>query len=309
MIDYPRKEVEQTMEWVTSIRKAIEYMENNLLNDISVQDVGTAVHVSTMYLQKGFTVMTGCSLGEYIRNRRLYQAALDLYGSETKIIDIAFRYAYDTPESFTKAFIRFHGATPSQIRNHEAHFKTFLPLRIELSINGGAKMDYQIVNKAGLQVIGFEREFSVETSNAEIPMFWDELFNKYVINVIRSNAPANAYEQAIADHHIGDYGICVDGEKDGMLRYIIGGEYRGGPVPDGMTVFSFDEGEWAVFDSIGPLPNAIQSLSERIYREWLPGNPDFELAGNANVEWYDPKYPDKEAPDYHSAVWIPVKRK
>lgn len=297
------------MEWVTSIRKAIEYMEHNLLNDISVQDVGNAVHVSTMYLQKGFTVMTGYSIGEYIRNRRLYQAALDLYSSEEKIIDIAFRYAYDTPESFTKAFTRFHGATPSQIRNHEAHFKAFHPLKIELSVTGGAKMDYRIVNKAGLQVIGFEREFSVETGNAEIPLFWDEIFNKYVSNISKGNAPANAYEQAIVDHHIGDYGICVDGEKDGMLRYIIGGAYKGGPVPEGMTLYSFDGGEWAVFDCVGPLPDAIQSLSGQIYREWLPGNPEFELAGNANVEWYAPKYLDKEAPDYHSAVWIPVKRK
>lgn len=297
------------MEWITSIRKAIDYMESNLLNDICVQDVGNAVHVSAMYLQKGFTAVTGYGIGEYIRSRRLYLAALDLYGSEAKIIDIAFKYAYDTPESFTKAFTRFHGATPSQIRNREAHFKKFLPLRIQLSITGGTKMDCRIVSKAGLQVIGFEREFAVETGNAEIPLFWDEIFRRYVSGLSRGNAPANAYEQAVADHHIGDYGICIDGEKEGKLRYIIGGEYRGGPVPEGMTLFAFDEGEWAVFDSVGPLPDAIQSLSEQIYREWLPGNPGFELNGNANVEWYDPACPDKNAPDYHSAVWIPVKRK
>ena len=170
-------------------------------------------------------------------------------------------------------------------------------------------MDCRIVRKAGLQVIGFEKEFAVDTSNTDIPEFWDEIFQKYVYSLSRGNVPANEDEHAIVDHHIGDYGICVDSEKEGILRYIIGGEYKGGPVPEGMTLFAFDESEWAVFDSVGPLPDAIQSLSEQIYREWLPGNPDFELAGNANVEWYDPKCLDKEAPDYHCAVWLPVKRK
>ena len=100
------------MEWLTSIRTAIDYMEEHLTDDISAQDVANRVHLSPIFLQRGFSLMTGYGIGEYIRNRRLYRAALDLKGTDDKVIEIAFRYGYETPESFTKAFSRVHGATP-----------------------------------------------------------------------------------------------------------------------------------------------------------------------------------------------------
>lgn len=96
------------MEWLTSIRTAIDYMEQHLEEDISAQDVADHVYLSPFFLQRGFSLMTGYGIGEYLRNRRLYQAAIDLLESDNKVIDIAFRYCYDTPESFTKAFTRFH---------------------------------------------------------------------------------------------------------------------------------------------------------------------------------------------------------
>ena len=99
------------MEWLTSIRTAIDYMEEHLTDNISAQDVADRVYLSPFFLQKGFSLMTGYGIGEYIRNRRLYRAALDLKETDDKVIDIALRYGYETPESFTKAFSRFHGAT------------------------------------------------------------------------------------------------------------------------------------------------------------------------------------------------------
>ena len=104
------------MEWLTCIRRSLEFMEEHLLDDISAQDVAAQVNMSPFFLQRGFSVITGYGISEYIRNRRLYLAALDLSRSDEKVIDIAFRYGYETPESFTKAFTRFHGATPSQVR-------------------------------------------------------------------------------------------------------------------------------------------------------------------------------------------------
>ena len=128
------------MEWLTCIRKAIDYMEEHLEDNISAQDVAGQVFMSSFFFQKGFSLMTGYGLSEYIRNRRLYKAALDLQKTDEKIIDIAFRYCYETPESFTKAFSRFHGVSPSQVREG-APIKPFLPLKIEISIHGGNKMD------------------------------------------------------------------------------------------------------------------------------------------------------------------------
>ena len=98
------------------------------------------------------------------------------------------------------------------------------------------------------------------------------------------------------------------GYGDGKMLYIIAGKYTGGEVPEGMTLYEFPEGEWAVFECVGPMPSAIQEMTVRVYQEWLPGNPDYELCGDAMVEWYDCDG-EQDSPDYRSAIWIPVKRK
>ena len=296
------------MEWLTCIRTAIDYIEDHLEENISAQDVADRVNISPFFLQRGFSLMTGYGIGEYIRNRRLYQAAVDLKQTEWKVIDIALRYCYETPESFTKAFSRFHGVTPSQVRDGAA-VRVFLPLTIKLSVQGGSQMDYKIAPMFPFKVIGFQKVFDNETAYAEIPKFWDEICEKYANSVYAGNAPANPYEQALVDNCIGEYGVCIDDIGGGRFRYLIAGKYTGGAVPEGMVVYEFPRNEWAVFDCIGPNPQTLQSVNTRIFSEWLPGNPDYELSGNATVEWYDCINGEMTDPDYHSAIWVPVKKK
>ena len=296
------------MEWLACIRTAIEYMEEHLEDNISAQDVADRVSLSPFFLQRGFSLMTGCGIGEYIRNRRLYQAALDLKETENKVIDIALRNGYETPDSFTKAFSRFHGVTPSQVRDGAAG-KAFLPLTIKLSVQGGSQMDVKIAPMFPFKLIGFQKVFDNETAYAEIPKFWDEICEKYANSVYAGNAPANPYEQALVDNCIGEYGVCIDDIGGGKFRYLIAGRYTGGAVPEGMVVCEFPRKEWAVFNCIGPNPQTLQSVNTRIFSEWLPGNPDYELSGNATVEWYDCVNGEMTDPDYHSAIWVPVKRK
>ena len=289
------------MEWLTGIRTAIDFMERHLEENVSVQDVADRVFLSPFFLQRGFTLMTGYGIGEYLRSRRLYQAALNLRETEDKVIDIAFRYCYETPESFTKAFSRFHGATPSQVRGG-APFRVFLPLTINLTLQGGNQMDFKITPMFPFKLIGFQKVFDMETAYAEIPKFWDEICEKYAYNVYAGNAPANPYEQALMDNCIGEYGVCIDDLGGSRFRYLIAGKYTGGPVPEGMVVYEFPRGEWAVFNCVGPIPEALQSVNTRIFR-------DYELCGNATVEWYDCVNGEKTDPDYHSAIWVPVRRR
>ena len=296
------------MEWLTSIRGAVAYMEDHLTDDVSLDDVALAVHLSPFFLQRGFSLMTGYGVGEYLRNRRLCQAALDLQGTGEKVIDIAFRYGYETPESFTKAFTRFHGATPTQVREGAA-MRSFLPLTIQISIQGGSKMEPKITPLFPFKLIGFQKVFTYEEAYSEIPKFWNETCEKYANNVYAGNPPANPYEQALMDNCIGEYGVCIDDLGSGQFRYLIAGKYTGGPVPEGMVLYEFPRGSWAVFDCIGPNPQTLQSVNTRIFQEGLPGNPDYELCGNATVEWYDCIIGETTDPDYHSAIWVPVKRK
>ena len=297
------------MDWLACVRKAIDYMEEHLAEDIGVADVAEQVYISPFFLQRGFSVMTGCGLGEYLRNRRLYEAARELQNTEDRVIDIAFRYLYDSPESFAKAFSRFHGATPSQVRAGASPIRVFLPLRINLTVQGGQQMDFKITPMFPFKVIGFQREFDYENSYREIPLFWDEICAKYAASVYAGNAPANPYEQALVDNCIGEYGVCIDDIPGGRFRYLIAGKYTGGPVPEGMAVYEFPRGDWAVFNCVGPIPESLQALNTRIFQEWLPGNQDYELCGNATVEWYDCVNGEKDDPDYRSAIWVPVKRK
>ena len=297
------------MEFLTTIRTAIDYIEDHLQDPITAQDVADYAGISPYYLQKGFSLLTGYGIGEYIRNRRLYLAALDLKDTQDKVIDIAFRYCYETPESFTKAFSRFHGASPSQVRGHKAPTTPFERLTITLTIQGGNHMDYKITPMFPFKAIGFQKEFDNETAYAEIPKFWDEICAKYAANVYAGNPPANPYEQALVDNCIGEYGVCIDDIGGGRFRYLVAGKYAGGEVPEGMVVYEFPRGDWAVFNCIGPIPESLQTVNTRIFREWLPGNPEYELCGNANVEWYDCVNGEKTDPDYHSAIWIPVRRK
>ena len=296
------------MEWLSAIRTAIDYMENHLTDNISAQDVAGQVFLSPFFLQRGFSLMTGYGIGEYIRNRRLYLAALDLQRTDEKVIDLALRYGYETPESFTKAFSRFHGATPSQVRDGAA-INVFLPLTIKLSIQGGHQMEYKITPMFPFKVIGFQKEFDNETAYAEIPKFWDEICEKYAANVYAGNAPANPYEQALMDNCIGEYGVCIDDIGGGKFRYLVAGKYTGGDIPEGMVVYEFPRSDWAAFDCIGPIPEALQTVNTRIFSEWLPGNPDYELCGSASVEWYDCINGEKTDPDYHSAIWLPIRKK
>ena len=170
-------------------------------------------------------------------------------------------------------------------------------------------MEYKITPMFPFKVIGFQKVFDNEAAYAEIPKFWDEICEKYAANVYAGNAPANPYEQALMDNCIGEYGVCIDDIGGGKFRYLVAGKYTGGDIPEGMVVYEFPRSDWAVFDCIGPIPEALQTVNTRIFNEWLPGNPDFELCGNASVEWYDCVNGEKTDPDYHSAIWVPVRKK
>lgn len=296
------------MEWLTTVRGAVAFMEAHLEDDIGVKEVAQSVFVSPFFLQRGFSLMTGFGIGEYLRGRRLYLAALDVRDEGVKVIDAAMKYGYDTPESFTKAFTRFHGASPSQVRAGSAPIRSFLPLNIKVTVQGGDRMDYRIANMFPFKLIGFQREFSYDDAYAEIPKFWNEIMEKYACGVYAGKAPANAYEKAIVDNCIGEYGVCIDDTGGSSFRYLIAGKYAGGEVPEGMAVHEFPRCDWAVFECTGPIPDALQSLNTRIFGEWLPGNPDYEICGNSNVEWYDMMGKPSD-PDYRSAIWVPVIKK
>jgi len=296
------------MEWLDSIIDSINFIEEHLLEDIDAEKVAKAVNISPFYFQKYFSIMTNMSVSKYIKGRRLYLAALDLCSKEQLIINIAYKYHYETPESFSKAFTRFHGVNPTHIKEDTKKIHSFLPLKISINIMGGENMNYKIEKMNSFKIIGFKRKFRGETSYQEIPKFWNEVFSKHYKVLCGISEPTTSLEKALAENKVGEFGICInDDETCSEFDYIIGGYYQGGEIPSCLEVIEIPSKTFAKFLAVGPIPGSLQSINTKIFKEWFPNNKEFTFDGNISVEWYSMKGKTTDD-DYESAVWVPVKK-
>ena len=153
------------MEWAKAVKDAVEYMERHITEDITMYDVASHVNISPFYFHKGFSILCGYSVTEYIRMRRLALAGEELLSSDITVMDLAMKYGYDSPDSFTKAFSRFHGYTPMTVRKNKTMIKAFAPLQLSISLKGGYTMDYKITKKEAFNVLAVSKEFTYKMPN------------------------------------------------------------------------------------------------------------------------------------------------
>ena len=140
------------MDWITGIQRALDYIEAHLTDDIDYEAAAREAASSSFHFQRMFSMLVGYTLGDYIRMRRLSLAADELHHTDKKIIDIALQYGYDTPESFSRAFTRFHGITPTEARRG-CNIKSFSRLSVKLILDGGNIMDYRIEKRDAFKII------------------------------------------------------------------------------------------------------------------------------------------------------------
>lgn len=152
------------MDWIIGIQNAIDYIEENITEPLDFDRIAARSFSSPFHFQRVFSILCGYTLGEYIRNRRLTLAGLELANTHARVIDVALKYGYETPESFTRAFLKFHGISPSQARRDGAMLKSFSPLHVQISLKGGTIMDYRIEHKDAMLLTGFKRHFSGDPS-------------------------------------------------------------------------------------------------------------------------------------------------
>ena len=148
------------MDWITGIQNAIHYVEDHITEELDYEQIAKESFSSSFHFQRVFSILCGYTLGEYIRNRRLTLAGAELASSRAKVIDVAFKYGYESPESFAKAFQKFHGITPSQARSSGVMLKSFSRLSIKVSLEGGSIMNYRIEEKPELVLTGYKRRFT-----------------------------------------------------------------------------------------------------------------------------------------------------
>ena len=147
------------MDWITGIQNAINYIEDHITEELDYERIARESFSSAFHFQRVFSILCGYTLGEYIRLRRLTLAGMELAQGQMKVIDAACKYGYDNPESFAKAFQKFHGVTPSQARNGTT-LKSFSRLSIKVSLEGGNVMNYRIEEKPGMKLTGYKRRFT-----------------------------------------------------------------------------------------------------------------------------------------------------
>ncbi|BCN29898.1 AraC family transcriptional regulator [Anaeromicropila herbilytica] len=296
------------MEWTETLQKAINYMEAHLLDEINYEDVARQVNMSSYNFHRTFSFMAGMTANEYIRNRRLSLAGQELLEKNGKVIDIALKYGYDTPESFTKAFTRFHGVAPKYAKKTGTKLCLFNPLIIKISLEGGIIMDYRIEETKAQRYLALIRAFSNEHINDEVnnkvPDFWSECHNKNLVEPLRNLRPDGKKDL---------YGLCSP-TKVGSETF----DYGIGILLDQDTSM-FDEDEmckagyriwevepctYVVFKCMGSDGNCIGEKWNQFYKEFLP-QMGYESTDATDYEIYY----EKGEPGMFCELWIPIKKK
>ncbi|MFF2875419.1 GyrI-like domain-containing protein [Gottfriedia sp. NPDC057991] len=287
------------MAWIESLQKAIDYIEDNLLNDLTIEEISKQANSSVFHFQRTFSILTDINIAEYIRRRRLTLAANELTTTDLKIIDIALKYRYDSPEAFAKAFRRQHGVTPSEARKFIGNLKSYNRLVIQVSLKGAEPMQFNIVEKSAFQVVGVKKEFSYLNDQQQqlIPKMWDE---------VNENGTSDRLYEINNGDIKGVLGVCMMSEEQkskNLLEYWVATEYEG-DAPKDFYHHEIPASKWAVFGVHGAMPHAMQSAWKKIFSEWFPSS-GYSHAGIPEFELYPEGNPFSE--DYYTEIWIPVK--
>ncbi len=289
------------MDWITGIQRAINYVEDHLKEELDYGAIAAEAACSNYYFQKIFHILCGVTLGEYIRNRRLSLAGSELLHTDRKVIDIALDYGYESPESFTRAFAKFHGITPSEARKGQAGLKVFSRLSVQIRMKGGNLMEnYKIMEKEAFKVLERVETHSIsrEENYNTIPEFWTRAHQDGTVEKLLRQTEDRTYI----------FGICYGNtSKDNQtFEYSIAAKYtEGAEIPEGFRVSEIPARTWAVFECTGPMPDAIQDMFHRIVTEFFPSSgyqPTYEM----DIEAYSAGV--MNAADYKSQVWVPIRK-
>jgi len=292
------------MEWSERMNAAISYIEENLAGEIGFNEAAKRACCSLFHFQRMFFAIIGVTPAEYVRRRRLNLAARELTSTNAKVIDIATKYGYESPDAFTQAFRNLHGVTPQAACEPGVTLAAFPRVSFNIILSGGIDMDYRIIEKPAFDLVGRGRKFTTAdgTNFVKVPQFWQEFsasaeYQKLVKLGGGKPGPVTGAEMLSAilpnEKNTWDpiiYTICI--EKTGKT-----GDF---------DVYHIPAATWAIFESVGPMPKAIQDVTVKIFKEWFP-SAGYEHDVKPELEVYLPG--DTNSSDYRCQVWMPVVKK
>jgi len=284
------------------MNEALKYIEENLSGQISAKEIAKIALCSEYHFKRMFSFLAGITLSEYIRRRRLTLAAFELEGSNVRVIDVAIKYGYSSPDSFGRAFQSLHGVTPSEARTGNQALKAYPPMTFQISIQGGSPMKYRIEEKAAFRIVGIKKRVPIVFSgvNPEIAAMWKSLDMPTITRLKElCNTPPKGMISASTNFSEGRM------DERGELDHYIGVATTE-QCPSDFQHLEVSAGTWAVFESIGPFPETLQNIWGRIYSEWFP-SANYEIAEGPEILWNENK--DLTSPKFKSEIWIPISRK
>lgn len=298
------------MDWITGMQKAVDYIEDHLSETIDYEKVAAECFSSSYHFQRVFGILCGFTVGEYIRNRRLSLAGIELAAGDAKVIDVALKYGYESPDSFAKAFRNFHGILPSKARGNGSMLKSFSRLVLKLSLEGGKLMNYRIEEKEEIILTGYKRHFEGvpgQREEQEKDMYVTTRPLQYILgalagdvetdyNVI-ANASDNGYDFYIANQ-------LTKYHRDNLDReYILGTEfasyYENITIPK--CTYAIFETERCTYPTL-----VFLELRRQIASEWLPAS-GYQLADSPEIvltHWYRGAKKDER----YRELWVPITR-
>ncbi|HDR3888611.1 TPA: AraC family transcriptional regulator [Bacillus cereus] len=290
------------MDSLKNMNAAMQYIEDNLTHEIDFKEVAKIAFCSEYHFKRMFSFLAGISLSEYIRCRRLTLAAFELKDSNAKVIDVAIKYGYNSPDSFTRAFQNLHGITPSEARSTIRSLKAYSPMTFQLSIQGGNEMNYRIEEKEPFQIIGIQKRVPIVFNgvNEEIASMWKSL-DSQSIETLKSLSNIEPTGIISASTNFSEGRMEEKGELD---HYI--GVTTTKDCPKQFKQLEVAASTWAIFEAVGPFPDALQNVWGRIYSEWFPSS-NYELAEGPEILWNESK--DVSSPNFRSEIWVPVFKK
>ncbi len=292
------------MDWVKGISRAVDYMESHMEENIDFEETAKQAYSSSFHFQRVFHILCGYTLGEYIRMRRLSLAGNELSSSDARIIDIALKYGYESPESFSRAFTRFHGVPPSQAKSGSAMLKSFSPLSVKLILEGGNTINYKIVKIEAFRIICKKLRAphdSEMTTEQVIKRFWKECTEDGTMSSLCQYIPK--------DDVFGDSIVGASFGKDAAddeFPYAIGAHYKGTPILDHrLTIEEIPAHTYAVFPCTGKMPAAFMNLYQKVYSEFFPAS-EYQPVGGTDFEVYPSA--DVANPEYTCEFWVAVEK-
>lgn len=299
------------MDWICGIQNAIDYIEGHLTEEIDYEEVAKQSLSSSYHFQRVFGILCGYTLGEYIRFRRLSLAGAELTNGRAKVIDVALKYGYDSPDSFAKAFRNFHGITPSEARTNGSMLKSFSRLSIQILLKGGNTMNYRIEEKPEMILTGYKRRFSGvpgERAEQEKEMYVTTRPLQYILGALSGDSVSNFDIITNIDDNGYDFYIASqlteynrnNLDKDEVLGKEFAGYYENITIP---------KGTYAIFETERcAYPTQIfLELRKKVASEWLP-NSGYVLKDAPELvvtHWYRGEKRNQR----YRELWIPVEKK